>query len=135
MSWPYEGHYLHYNTVVTTSTEEVLVKKGDFMVSTEQEGVRYLLETLEPAAPDSFFNWNYFDVILQQKEGFSPYVWEDMAESFLDDNPQVKAEFYKKKAEDPNFAGNWYAQLDWIHKQSPYYETSHLRYPIVRVGG
>ena len=135
VSWPFEGHYLHYNTEVTTSSEEVLVKKGDFMVSTRQEGVRYLLETLEPTAPDSFFNWNFFDTILQQKEGFSPYVWEDMAEAFLNENPQIKAAFDKKKAEDANFAGNWYAQLDWIHQQSPYYETSHLRYPIVRVGG
>jgi hypothetical protein len=135
VSWPFEGHYLHYNTQVSVSTEEVLVKKGDFVVSTQQQGVRYLMETLEPAAPDSFFNWNFFDAILRQKEGFSPYVWEDMAEMFLLENPQIKAEFDTKKAEDPNFAANWYAQLDWIHKQSPYYETSHLRYPIIRVGG
>ena len=132
---PYEGHYLHYNTQVTSIFEKITVKAGDYLVDTNQDGVRYILETLEPIAPDSFFNWNFFDAILQQKEGFSPYVWEDMAEAFLNDNPQIKAEFDAKIAEDPNFAGNWYAQLDWIHKQSPYYESSHLRYPIVRVGG
>jgi hypothetical protein len=104
-------------------------------VETQQPGVRYLLETLEPTAPDSFFNWNYFDTILQQKEGFSPYVWEDKASEFLNDHPIIKAQFEAKKVSDPNFANNWYAQLDWIHKQSPNYERSHLRYPIVRVGG
>ncbi|HBY68550.1 MAG TPA: hypothetical protein DEG69_12870, partial [Flavobacteriaceae bacterium] len=132
---PYEGHYLHYNTEVSTKTEDVKVKKGDYIAKTDQEGVRYLVETLEPTATDSFFNWNFFDTILQQKEGFSPYVWEDKAEAFLNNNPKIKKAFEEKKENDPDFAKNWYAQLDWIHKQSPNYEKSHLRYPIIRVGG
>lgn len=129
----YEGHYLHYKTEVAKSTENVVLRKGDILVKTQQPGVRYLLETLEPSAPDSFFNWNFFDAILQQKEGFSPYVWEDMAEKFLADNPNIKRVFETKKTNEPDFAKNWYLQLDWIHKQSPYYEKSHLRYPIARV--
>lgn len=130
---PYEGHYLHYKTTTTTLSEKTAVRKGDYIVDTQQEGIRYILETLEPSAVDSFFNWNFFDPILQQKEGFSPYVWEDQADIFLTNNPEIKAQFETKKATDPNFAGNWYAQLDWIHKQSPNYEKAHLRYPIVRV--
>ena len=130
---PYEGHYLHYNTETETTSEKFNLKKGDYWVKTDQEGVRYILETLEPSAPDSYFNWNYFDAILQQKEGFSPYVWEDMAELFLNENPEIKKQFEDKKTEDSRFAANWYAQLDWIHKQSPHYEKSHLRYPVVRV--
>ncbi len=132
---PFEGHYLHYKTEVSKNIENVSIKAGDILIKTQQPGVRYLLETLEPSAPDSFFNWNFFDAILQQKEGFSPYVWEDMAEKFLNENPEIKKEFEAKKKKDPAFANNWYLQLDWIHKQSPYYEKSHLRYPIVRVGG
>ena len=132
---PYEGHYLHYNTVVTAAQQQVTLNKGDYIFDTDQDGVRYLVETLEPTAVDSFFNWNFFDTILQQKEGFSPYVWEDKALEFLNDNPQVKEEFDAKKASEPSFANNWYAQLDWIHKQSPNYEKAHLRYPVVRVGG
>ena len=132
---PYEGHYLHYNTKVSSKTEDIEVKKGDYIATTDQEGVRYLVETLEPTATDSFFNWNFFDTILQQKEGFSPYVWEDKAEAFLNENPEIKKAFETKKENEPAFAKNWYAQLDWIHKKSPNYEKSHLRYPIVRVGG
>nr|WP_094746029.1 M14 family metallopeptidase [Aequorivita soesokkakensis] len=132
---PFEGHYLHYKTEVSKKIENVSIKAGDILIKTQQPGVRYLLETLEPSAIDSFFNWNFFDAILQQKEGFSPYVWEDMAEKFLNENPAIKKEFEAKKKTDSTFANNWYLQLDWIHKQSPYYEKSHLRYPIVRVGG
>ncbi|MFK5983270.1 MAG: M14 family metallopeptidase [Flavobacteriaceae bacterium] len=132
---PYEGHYLHYNTKITTETKQVKINKGDYIIKTQQEGVRYIIETLEPSAPDSFFNWNFFDTILQQKEGFSPYVWEDLALEFLENNPEIKQEFETKKASDSDFSKNWYLQLDWIHKKSPNYEKAHLRYPIVRVGG
>ncbi len=132
---PYEGHYLHYNTQVETKTEQVKIVEGDYIVTTQQEGVRYILETLEPSAPDSFFNWNFFDTILQQKEGFSPYIWEDLAFEFLESHPKIKKEFETKKSEDSAFAKNWYLQLDWIHKKSPNYEEAHLRYPILRVGG
>ena len=37
------------------------------MVPTQQSGVKYILETLEPEALDSFFNWNFFDAMLGQK--------------------------------------------------------------------
>lgn len=132
---PYEGHYLHYNTEVESTREIVAIKEMDFIIETNQEGIRYILETLEPEAPDSFFNWNFFDTVLQQKEGFSPYVWEDQALEFLNANPDIKSAFEAKKAAEPSFAQNWYAQLDWIHKQSPNYEKAHLRYPVIRVGG
>ena len=132
---PYEGHYIHYNTKTEYSIELVQIRKGDYIVSTQQEGVRYILETLEPSATDSFFNWNFFDTILQQKEYFSPYVWEDKASEFLENNPEIKKEFEAKKLAESNFASNWYWQLDWIHKKSSNYEKSHLRYPIIRVGG
>lgn len=130
----YEGHYMHSDTQVEKSSATMDFRKGDFLVPTSQPGMRYLLETLEPAAPDSFFNWNYFDTVLQQKEGFSPYVWEDKAKELLDKNPDLKAEFEEKRQNDTDFKANWYAQLDWLHKHSPNYEKAHLRYPIFRIG-
>lgn len=129
----YEGHYPHYNTKLKTEQIQVKFSKGDYYISTNQSAMRYLLETLEPQAPDSFFNWNFFDTILQQKEGFSPYVWEDMAMQLLATNPQLQIDFNLMKSFDADFANNWYAQLDWLHKQSPNYEKAHLRYPVYRV--
>ena len=130
---PYEGHYQHYNTTVTSSIKNITFKKGDLLVETNQYGMRYLIETLEPSAPDSFFNWNFFDTILQQKEGFSPYVWEDKALEFLNQNPEIKRQFDSIKSKNESFENNWYLQLDWIHKHSPNYENAHLQYPIYRV--
>ena len=129
----YEGHYLHYDTEVEKSTARVNIQKGDFYVPLDQPAIRYLLETLEPEAVDSFFNWNFFDTILQQKEGFSPYVFEDIAEELLEDYPELENEFLEKKEKEPDFAASWYAQLDWLHKKSVHYEKAHLRYPVFRV--
>ena len=130
---PYEGHYPHSKTRVSASNEKVSIRKGDFFIPIKQKAAQYLMATLEPQAPDSFFNWNFFDSVLQQKEGFSPYVFEDIARELLDDYPEVEEEFLEKKKNDREFANNWYAQLDWIHKKSEYYEKAHLRYPIFRV--
>ena len=58
------------------------------------------METLEPEATDSFFNWNFFDTVLQQKEGYSGYVFEDIAEQILKDNIPLKETFETKKSED-----------------------------------
>ena len=79
----YEGHYLHRNTTVTSKVEKVAFAKGDYIVPTNQKGVKYLLEAFEPEGVDSFFNWNFFDPILQQKEHYSDYIFEDRSESVV----------------------------------------------------
>ncbi len=130
---PYEGHYLHHNTEITKTNIDQQFKKGDLYISTDQKGFRYLIETLEPEAPDSFFNWNFFDTILQKKEGFSPYVFEDLAIEILNENSKLKADFEQLKIKDVDFANNWYAQLNYIYKNSKYNEKAYLKYPVSRV--
>ena len=129
----YEGHYLHYNTTVKRDSIAVNFSKGDIYIPTQQNGVRYVMETLEPEATDSFFNWNFFDTVLQQKEGYSGYVFEDVAEQFLKDNPDVKKEFEEKLKSDENFAKNPRAQLNFIFRKSPHYEKAYMLLPIFKV--
>lgn len=129
----YEGHYSHYNTSYTKSIKDVTFSQGDYVIPTNQYAFRYLMETLEPNAPDSFFNWNYFDTILQKKEHFSPYVFEDTAKQLLDNNAVLKVEFESKKEEDETFKANWYAQLVWLYEHSEHYETAFLQYPVYRI--
>ena len=130
---PYEGHYLHDNTKVIGSLRKITFIKGAIVVPTDQSGIRYLLETLEPETKDSFFNWNFFDAILQQKEGFSPYVFEDLAAEILENNSILKDSFEEKKALEPAFNNDWFAQLNWIYLHSKYYEPAHLQYPVYRI--
>ena len=130
---PYEGHYLHSNTQVEKSIKKVHFREGDLLVPTHQPGIRYLLETLEPQGADSFFNWNFFDTVLQRKEGFSPYVFEDVALEMLEKDSLLLQEFEAKKEAELNFANNWYAQLNWIFERSVHFEEAYLTYPIYRV--
>ena len=132
-SRPYEGHYPHYQTQIQKEVDTVAFRAGDLWIPTAQEGVRYLLETLEPQLPDSFFNWNFFDPILQQKEGFSPYVFEDTAAEMLRSDPELKMAFERKKSEDPDFSENAYGQLEWIFQRSTNYEAAHMQYPVYRI--
>ena len=133
VSNPFEGHYLHYNTEIESSLKEIQFLEGDYLIPTNQNGIRYLLETLEAEAVDSFFNWNFFDTILQRKEGFSPYVFEDKAEDFLSKNPLIKAEFEAKIKTDTTFAKSSGMQLNWIYMQTPHYEPAHMRLPIFKI--
>ncbi len=129
----YEGHYLHYDTKVIKTKQELKFTKGDIYIPTKQTGIRYIIETLEAEAVDSFFNWNFFDTILQQKEGFSSYVFEDIAEIFLQENPSLKKEFKDKLASDEDFAKNTHAQLYWIYTKTPHYEKAHKKLPIYKL--
>lgn len=130
---PYEGHYLHSNIVARKDTQEIEIKSGDLLVPAHQLGIRYLMEALEPEAEDSFFAWGFFDTILQEKEWFSDYAFEQKAEKILAENPKLKAEFEQKKKDDKKFAADSWAMLYYIYTHSKYYEKSHNRYPIYRI--
>jgi len=132
-SSPYEGHYLHYDTHVFKELKKIKFRAGDFLVPLNQEGVKFLLETLEPEAIDSYFNWNFFDAILGQKEYYSAYVFEDTAAKLLKEDKDLKSAFDKEKASNSKFAADGKAQIDWVYRHSNYYEKSHLLYPIFRI--
>ena len=73
---PYEGHYLHSGLQLNTvNNNKVKFYAGDYVVYTNQAINRYIVETLEPQAVDSFFTWGFFDSMLSQKEHFSNYVF------------------------------------------------------------
>lgn len=130
---PFEGHYLHYNTTIQKIYRNKNFEEGDLLIPTDQPGIKYLLETLEPEATDSFFNWNFFDNILQRKENFSPYVFEDLAIEILEENEGLKRQFETKKKTDSIFSKDSNAQLDFIYRNSKHAEKSYMLYPIYRI--
>ncbi|MEM7548401.1 MAG: hypothetical protein AAF363_01915 [Bacteroidota bacterium] len=129
---PYEGHYPHYNTEVREEIVEKSFKKGSILISTRQNGLKYIFYCLEPETTDSYFNWNFFDTILQRKEYFSSYVFDLLASEILRENPNLKMRFEEKKATDSSFKASSNQQLDFIYKNSVYYEDSHLLYPVFK---
>jgi hypothetical protein len=113
--------------------QSIQFSKGDYIIYTGQTTDRFLIEVLEPAADDSYFAWNFFDAVVQQKEGYSNYRWEDVAAEYIKKNPALKQQLEDKKKADPKFAASANAQLDFVYKNSPWYEAAHLRYPVYRL--
>ena len=132
---PYEKHHRISGIRASRSLQKIRFLKGDVWINTDQAANRYLVEMLEPNGEDSFMAWGFFDAILQQKEGYSDYRWEDVAAEMLKNSPLLRDQLNEKKRTDSSFAGNSSAQLDFIYKNSPYYEPAHLRYPVYRVPG
>jgi hypothetical protein len=131
--YPYEGHHLNRDVKVETKVMKRQFFKGDFMISTQQATARYIIETLEPQGVDSFFAWNFFDGILNQKEGYSAYVFEDVAAEILKKNPELQKKLEDKRASDPAFAASAQAQLEFVYKNTDYYEPSNRLYPVARL--
>lgn len=127
---PYEGHFLHSKIEQEVNLIVKQFKEGDVIISTHQKNRRFILSVLEPATPDSYFAWNFFDSYVQQKEYFSSYVFEDKALEILKANPSINAEFEKKKAEDKEFANSAGAQLYFIYVRSEFYEPTHNYIPL-----
>ncbi len=129
----YEKHYPHSGTKVSSSKQSIQFLNGDCIIYTSQKADRFLVEMLEPTGSDSYFSWNFFDAILQQKEGYSDYRWEDVAAKYLQQHPELQQQLYDKRQADPKFASSSSQQLDFVYKHSPYYEPAHLRYPVYRL--
>ncbi|AZQ64578.1 hypothetical protein EI427_11155 [Flammeovirga pectinis] len=129
---PYEGHYLHHSVKTKTKKEELQFFKGDYLISADQKRIRFLMEVLTPEAIDSYFAWNFFDPILQQKEHFSAYVFEDKAAKMLKEDASLRAALDKEIKKNPSLKNDAYAQLNFIYERSDNKEKSYLRYPVFK---
>jgi hypothetical protein len=129
----FEKHYSHYNTSFERDTISWQFRKGDLLIPMGNDKDRFVVEMLEPNGPDSYFNWNFFDAILQQKEWYSAYVFEDKAALILQQDSILNRRFQQKKQNEPAFAANAQWQLHWVFLNSPHYEKEHMRLPIFRI--
>jgi hypothetical protein len=131
-SKPYEGHFVHSETEVRSEKIPVQLYAGDYFIPTNQNAMRYIVETMEPQAPDSWFSWGFFDSVLQQKEWFSGYVFDGMAAQILQKDPGLKSRFEAKRNAEPEFAKSAFEQLYFIYKNSEWFEDLY-RFPIYKL--
>ncbi len=129
----FEMHHLNSEVKTSTSVRQMKFRKGDYYIPLNQVANRFLIETLEPTAADSYFAWNFFDAILGQKEGYSGYAFEDIASEYLKNNPDLKTKLAQRVATDTAFAKNGRAQLNFVYENSQWVEPDYLKYPVYRV--
>lgn len=130
---PYNGHFYHEDIITRSEWQKVNYYSGDLIIPVRQEKMAYLIEMLEPKASDSFFRWNFFDAILDNREYFSSYGFEENALKYLKEHPEFNKEFQGKRKNDKEFANDHSAQLSWIYNNSEWAEESHRRYPAGRI--
>lgn len=131
---PFEGHHLHDELEVELERFTHQARAGDWVVSLDQDRARYLVETLEPLAHDSFFRWGFFDSVLDRKERFSDYVFEDLAEQLLEEEPALRERFDAWKQANPALLSSQEAVLGFLFENcARYREPAHRRVPILRL--
>ena len=130
----YEGHMFHDDVQLEKRRASVLLRAGDYLVPLDQDKARYVVETLEPLAHDSFFRWGFFNSVLEKKEAYSDYVFEDEAERLLREEPELATKFASWKAANPALLTNQEAVLDFIFANcAKYREPEWRRYPVFMV--
>ncbi len=129
----YEKHHRNYDIHLSTKTDSVYFLKGDYIIYTDQAANRYIVETLEPLSDDSFFSWNFFDAVLQRKEFYSDYRWEDVAADYLKQHPEIRNQLEEKKKSDTAFANSAEQQLYFVYTHSPYSEAVYMKIPVFKI--
>lgn len=130
----YEGHLFHDQLTLVNHQQTVQAEPGDYLINLDQPQARYVIETLEPQAHDSFFRWGFFNSVLEKKEAYSDYVFEDTAVEILRDEPATHALFETWKNSHPELLNNQEAVLDFIFTHCERFREPEWRcYPVLRI--
>jgi hypothetical protein len=128
----YEGHLFHEEVTLSTHTEMIDARAGDYLLNLDQPRARYAVETLEPLAHDSFFRWGFFNSVLEKKENYSDYVFEDTALEMFIEEPALKLKFDEWKQAHPELLSDPKAVLGFLFAHGlRHREPEWRRYPVV----
>jgi hypothetical protein len=129
---PFEGRMMTTLTGKWTSDERTIAH-GSLFVPIAQPKARLVMGLLEPRAPDSFVSWGYFNAHFEQKEYMEDYVTEEVAQEMLANRPEIAAEFDQRLAEDPQFAKDPAARLEFFRRHHSTWDQRFNVYPVTRV--
>ncbi|MBR5082329.1 MAG: hypothetical protein IKX35_07820 [Bacteroidales bacterium] len=128
---PSEGRCRVAHADAEEITKEVTFPKGSAVVKTAQNGVRLLMNLLEPEMQGSLFEWGFFSHVLQRVEYFEIYKMEPMARQMLAADPFLEEQFNAWKAAFPkDQQPSQYAIMNWFYEHSPYCDKNYLVYPV-----
>ena len=88
------------------------------------------MHLFEPASPDSYLSWGFFNAQLEQKEYLEDYMTEAYARELLAD-AAVRVEF-DAKLKDAAFAKDSEARLRFFSTRHPSFDAAFNVYPVLR---
>jgi len=127
----YEGRQM-INFDLIKWREKKRIPEGSFVVRSNQQSLRVIVNLLEPTAPDSLAKWGFFNMFLERKEYIEPYVMEPYAKKMLTENERYRKDFYNKLETDEAFKNNPKLRLDFFYKRSPFFDKNEKIYPIIK---
>jgi zinc carboxypeptidase len=131
---PFEGHLMLRSFTLRTVPTEVTLSPDSIIVPMNQRAANVAIALLEPQAPDSLLRWGYLNAIFEAKEFGEPRVLEKLARDMMAKDPKLKAEFEQKLHDDPAFAANSRARLNFFFQRSPWYSVQRVgAYPVLRL--
>ena len=133
-SQSFESHLMLRHFTLHTDSADVTLPAGSIIVPMDQREANVAINLLEPQAPDSLLHWGFLNAIFETKEYGEPRVLEKLARDMLAKDPALKAKFEKKLHDDPAFAADTEARLEFFFERSPWYAVQHVGdYPVLRL--
>ncbi len=105
---------------------------GALFVPIRQAKSRLVMAMLEPQAPDSLLAWGEFNNHFEQKEYMEGYVAEAVAREMMAGDPALKARFEQQLKNDPAFAADPQARLQFFHRLHYSWDARLNLYPVLR---
>lgn len=105
---------------------------GALFVPIRQAKSRLVMAMFEPQAPDSLLAWGEFNNHFEQKEYMEGYVAEAVAREMMAVDPALKTRFEQRVKDDPAFAANPQARLQYFHRLHSSWDERLNLYPILR---
>ncbi len=127
-----EGHVPITVRSVTPEDRDWTFPPGSVRVPTDQPLGDLAILLLEPQSSESFFAWGLFPEVLNRVEYIEAYAIAPLAERMLEADPELRAAFQARLAEDAEFAADGDARLAWFYERTPFYDDRFRLYPVGR---
>jgi hypothetical protein len=129
---PYEGRFIpNYDMKLFVDTADV--RKGSFLIETNQRTFGIIAYLLQPESNESFVKWGTMNQIFERKEYFEDYAMLPIAEEMYKNDPAIREEFNEKIKSDEHFRNSVTERLSFFYERSPYYDARYNIYPVMRV--
>lgn len=130
---PFEGHARVQSFDVREFADKRKFPKGSVIIETSQPTAQLIAHLFEEKGPVSFLSWGFFNSCFQLKERPENYILEVIARNMIKKNPELLPELNELKKQDPEFAKDPFAILDWFFKRSKFADKSLNVYPVGKI--
>lgn len=127
------GHFFHSEFDTRTEEQSIKYYAGDYVIPVNQKCNQLIVNQLEPIGMDSYFRWNFFDNILENREWFSPHpVLEEKMVAYMQKYPEVRKMLDEAISEDPKMGKSRSAQMRFLY-DNIWFNKWVNRYPVTRI--